>query len=105
MPPKRKVLTAKAQVVDQGQGDLKKAVQKSMNVKLAKKTKPKIDDGAKSSIVDSLCPIANNVEVYKDDGDDAWECQLNQTDIANNSNKVHTTYSLLLNLTVAVPEI
>jgi len=87
MPPKRKVLTAKAQVVDQGQGDLKKAVQKSMNVKLAKKTKPKIDDGAKSSIVDSLCPIANNVEVYKDDGDDAWECQLNQTDIANNSNK------------------
>ena len=94
MPPKRKALAAKigakAQVLDnkaQGQGDLKKAVQKSMSVKLAKKTKPKVDE-TKSSIVDSLCPIAKNVEVYKDDEDAAWECQLNQTDIGKNSNKV-----------------
>lgn len=93
MPPKRKALAAKigakAQVLDnkaQGQGDLKKAVQKSMSVKLAKKTKPKVDE-TKSSIVDSLCPIAKNVEVYKDDEDAAWECQLNQTDIGKNSNK------------------
>ena len=97
MPPKRKALVAKngakAQGLDnkaKGQaGDLKTAVQKSMSVKLDIKKKPKVVE-TNSSIVDSICPLAKKAKVYRDknDGNAAWECMLNQTDIVKNSNKV-----------------
>lgn len=38
--------------------------------------------------VDSECPVANNHHVFCE-GDDVWDCMLNQTNIGNNNNKYY----------------
>ena len=58
-------------------------VKKSLQEKM-KKTKSK---GQKSSSkVDTLCPIGHKATIFKE-GNEVWECMLNQTNIQNNNNK------------------
>ena len=71
-------------VKDQTSGDATtNEVKKSLQEKI-KKTK---SVGKKSSSkVDTLCPIGHKATILKE-GDEAWECMLNQTNIQNNNNK------------------
>ena len=76
--PARKAKVTK----DKPSGDVKE-VKKSLQEKM-KKTKSK---GQKSSSkVDTLCPIGHKATIFKE-GNEVWECMLNQTNIQNNNNK------------------
>ena len=59
--------------------DIKKSLQE--NIKKTKSTGQK-----SSSKVDTLCPIGHKATILKE-GEEVWECMLNQTNIQNNNNK------------------
>ena len=59
--------------------EVKKSLQE--NIKKTKSTGQK-----SSSKVDNLCPIGHKATILKE-GDQIWECMLNQTNIQNNNNK------------------
>ena len=88
MPPKKRGRGAAAKNGHTAEGDTKEAkeVKKSIQENMKKSGAQASKSKSSSSKVDPLCPMASKCTIYKE-GDIAWECMLNQTNIQNNNNK------------------